>query len=499
MKIVGKAGDDASFSGGVELISDTAAPDLLLVSDDLMRADGQARIGRQQVALAMPGKLALDASTPKYVGVKVTGVKDGGTYAGNLYFYEASKGSTPALTVAIQVIAHSTPVVTLCRGSEALTIQRVRCWPGESWLAELLEPKAFLASQSVCLENSSREPFTLAAAIEGRGMTTQGVLGDALKVNGPNSPIPVQQKVINVPVTFGATPIADHYVGTILLTAGNDALVKAPVDLNVRTGPIIPLLVLLVGILLGRLLKYMKDKGGPQSDLLLELYEMEGRIAGSPQDRILLQPMIEAVKAQIYEMQLDAAKTELAAIQNRWSLLSTLRGLENTLAPRQNDAAVQAIINRIQTTRTHIQAKQDQQAAAEVAEIQTAVGNLQTAPPAGAAAMYSLARSQANTATVVANLAANPAPAVHVPWWARALGFLTGVAGAFRAEVTLWLVRPLFYLLLVVALCALGMQQLYLKNATFGSDPFSDYFGILIWAMSSDVASRSLSGLKVGS
>jgi hypothetical protein len=73
------------------------------------------------------------------------------------------------------------------------------------------------------------------------------------------------------------------------------------------------------------------------------------------------------------------------------------------------------------------------------------------------------------------------------------------MASAFRAEVTLWLVRPLFYLLLIGALCALGMQQLYLKNATFGSDPFSDYFGILIWAMSSDVASRSLSSLKSGS
>jgi hypothetical protein len=37
---------------------------------------------------------------------------------------------------------------------------------------------------------------------------------------------------------------------------------------------------------------------------------------------------------------------------------------------------------------------------------------------------------------------------------------------------------------------------LYLKNPTFGADIFGDYFGLLVWALSSDVASRTLSGLK---
>ena len=86
-----------------------------------------------------------------------------------------------------------------------------------------------------------------------------------------------------------------------------------------------------------------------------------------------------------------------------------------------------------------------------------------------------------------------------VPWWARILAWVTGAEDAFLAEVTLWLVRPLVFLLLVLALCAMGLQQLYLKNATFGSNPFSDYFGLFVWAISSDVASRSLSNLKTGS
>jgi hypothetical protein len=406
VRVTAKLGDDASFAGGVELMSDVAVPDLLVRSDDLVRADGQARIGRQQVALVVSGKLTLDASTPRYVGIKLTGVKEPGRYTGNLYFYLPGSGLTVALTVPIEVVVQSTPTLALCKGSEALTIQRVRCWGIDCWLSKALEPKAFLGSQSICLENSSREPFTIGASVQGRGVTTQGVLGEGLKVI-PLLEVPVQ-RIINLPVTFGATPIADHYSGTILLTSGNDSLAKVPVDVNVRSGPLGPLLILLLGILLGRLLKYMKDKGGPQSDLLLAMYQIEGQIAASPQDQALLQPMIENLKAQIYDMQLDTAKTELAAIRNRWSLLTTLRGLENTLVPRHNDPAVQAVLTRIQTVRTHIGAEQDQQAATEVAAIQTDVRNLPAAPAVpGAVAMYSLARSQANTAAVIAKSAAN--------------------------------------------------------------------------------------------
>jgi hypothetical protein len=75
----------------------------------------------------------------------------------------------------------------------------------------------------------------------------------------------------------------------------------------------------------------------------------------------------------------------------------------------------------------------------------------------------------------------------------------TGIYGGLRAEITLWVLRPTLYLVLIGFLIILGIQQLYLKNATFGSDPFSDYFGLLVWAMSSDVASRTLASLRPGS
>jgi len=130
-------------------------------------------------------------------------------------------------------------------------------------------------------------------------------------VVGAQSPAHVPlQPVYSLPIqVHDARPLPDHYVGDVqLLLSAQDAPLKIPLELNVRAGPILPILVLLLGILMGRLLKYMKDKGGPRSDLLLNLYYLENRIAVSPADAQLLQPMLDSAKASIYNMQLDLAK-----------------------------------------------------------------------------------------------------------------------------------------------------------------------------------------------
>lgn len=210
--------------------------------------------------------------------------------------------------------------------------------------------------------------------------------------------------------------------------------------MNVRAGPGLPLLVLVCGILLGRLIKYMKDKGGPQSDLLLALYDLEGRIDAFPPDQAILQPMLESVKQQIYAMQLDQAKTELAGVQNRWTLLGTLRGLEQTLTPRATDAGVQDILDRIAAARGLIALKQDQDAAAAIAQIQTLVQNVGRA--AAAVPAFALAAAQAGTALAVPARAANAAGPQLTSKFVRLINTVTGFSAEFRAGISLWLLRP---------------------------------------------------------
>jgi hypothetical protein len=93
------------------------------------------------------------------------------------------------------------------------------------------------------------------------------------------------------------------------------------------------------------------------------------------------------------------------------------------------------------------------------------------------------------------------APAL--PMWVmqlrRSLIFLSGVSSAVRAEATLWVVRPLLSLALLFGLSVVGIRALYVeKGATFGADPFADYLGLVLWGLSADVASRSLSNLPGG-
>jgi hypothetical protein len=78
----------------------------------------------------------------------------------------------------------------------------------------------------------------------------------------------------------------------------------------------------------------------------------------------------------------------------------------------------------------------------------------------------------------------------------KSLIWLSGVSDEFRAEATLWVVRPLLSIGLLIGLVLMGMNELYIeKGTTLGAKPFTDYWGLILWGLSADVASRSLSSL----
>lgn len=496
LKIRGRIGDDSTFVKRLGLVSPETVSELIFRSTDLLRTDGREQVSRQQVAPTSTAKIDLARNTPKDVEIRITGIKLPGTYTGTLYLLQPEQGLDALLTLPIEVTAEGVPELTQRKGSEAIKIQLVDCAGLGCTVARVIQPGAFLSTYPLAFDNASLEPFEMTSTVNATGEITHGSLGDVLTVQSPVL-VPVQP-VFTLPIEIqNPKPLPDHYVGDVQLKMALDTPpLKIPLEVNVRTGPFWPFFVLLAGVLLGRLLKYMKDKGTPQSDLLLDLYHLESRIASSP-DAGLLQPMLDAVKALIYGMQLDDAKKEMAGIENRAALLTTLRGLELSLLPRASEPAVSSILSDIGRARILIGAKQDQDASAQVVQIQAAVQGLPKPAPALAPAHAMVAR-QAQKAVVQANRTAQGATETPA-WYVRLLGLFTGINRGLRAELTLWVLRPTIYLLLIGALVVLGIQQLYLKNATFGSDPLSDYFGLLVWAMSSDVASRTLASLKPGS
>lgn len=74
---------------------------------------------------------------------------------------------------------------------------------------------------------------------------------------------------------------------------------------------------------------------------------------------------------------------------------------------------------------------------------------------------------------------------------------LSGLSDLVRVEATYWFLRPFLYIMLLVLLTLTGMNSLYIeKGENFGEKPLSDYLALLLWGLSADVASRSLSGLQ---
>lgn len=489
VSVTGRIGEDTTFVRRFGAVA--AAPrNVQLRVSDLAGPDG-ARIGRQLITVTPANPISLVKGVPKDLEITIAGVKRPGVYTGTIRFESVTDG----VVLGRAILTVNAQRIWTLASLRDVKIQRIDCVSVGCAIAFWLDPSATHDQYWVQFNNPTSEAFTVTGAIETWGEQTRQPANIAL-----SSPIAVPAAPqFSVPLSPPGGVPPDRYVGEAQFrVSGQDSVLKVPVEMNVRSGPLGAVVVLLVGIILGRIAKYMKDHGTAQSDLLLAVYRLEDRVALAP-DRAILQPMIEDAKQKVYELKIEAATIDLTAIEKRLVLLETLRSLEGTLAPHQADPAVAAILTNIDGVRALVAARRDADAEARVAQIQRDVAALNTAAvPAGGPA-FTTASSQAKIATVAAGRAFRAAAVARtLPLYVRALSRLTGVTAAARAELSLWVARPLLYCLLLLGVLIVGIQQLYLKNPVFGSNPISDHFGLMVWAMSADVASRTISTLKGG-
>ena len=203
----------------------------------------------------------------------------------------------------------------------------------------------------------------------------------------------------------------------------------------------------------------------------------------------------------------------MEAIADRLDCLKRLRTMEQKLAENQHPNVVgeNGILQKIASARSLIGLSSDEkaleQAKALLEEIQAEAVKLGTAmmgsdkqPDAALTATAQEAKEAAAAVGHAVQAEVRKAPAL--PWVVqlrRSLIFLYKVSSAVRTEATLWVVRPLLSLALLFGLSVVGIRALYVeKGATFGADPFADYLGLVLWGLSADVASRSLSNLPGG-
>jgi hypothetical protein len=321
--------------------------------------------------------------------------------------------------------------------------------------------------------------------------------------------LPANQ-ISSIPLTLNRAAMpSDQYIGAVYLTLNGGERLSFPIDLSVRTGPLLPLVVLFFGVILGRLFKYMEQRGEPQAKAMGEVYRLQGDIERAKledREKQLLSNMVSGVRTLVSREQLEAVPPQLQAIRDRLDMLVKLEALENEFNQQQavDEDVKDKTTGKIRQARWLIaqgQAGQDAEAKQLLAEISSDLKNFATRGVNEDPAIEA-SRGQLKEIVDAANQMSQPIDVAktepsRLNSFQRLLITLSGVTDQVRAEATFWVVRPLLSLILLVGLSAVGMGSLYVeRGTTFGARPFADYLGLILWGLSADVASRSLSSLQ---
>lgn len=478
-----KSGAKATDASGAALTLLLLPSDLKLAPADGSRPQGEVPdvvISRSNVTLSgNPRQLTLDVPTD--VAIHVGGLNRPGTYRGTLKLALAGDPQDP-IAVPLEVRARARPSLTPLSNANELKLDLVQC--SSCWLARLVLPKsAFTDQWDLGFENTSTAQAVWGTpAVDVRGEKTGYQLTSQVSTS-PKGSIPAGG-IGSLPVTLKREDMTpDHYKGSLYLSIV-DANVhqQVPVNLNVRSGPMLALVAIAFGVLLGQLAEYMQKRGEPQAAQLAEVERVARALRWAhSDDQALLGPQLAKVREAVYYHRLDRVTADLASIEARIAQLDRLRKLEAALLLVPTSENVQKGLEAIGEARRKIEDAEDAAAAIEEARRKVDEANR---VPEGAVAFDAGAES---------------GQAAGGRWKALAKFFAPLIDPERRRELRAWLTlhlgRPLMHVVLLLGLVAVGFNTLYLGQPTFGAQPFGDYLGLILWGLSADVARRTLTNL----
>lgn len=404
------------------------------------------------------------------------------------------------------------PEITLIplKGTAQIQLQLVNCsgWLDCSLARLLLPASAYINQRQLQFENLSSTPVSIlnnAVVLEG-ALTNYQLTENAISISEDVQSLPAN-RITSLPLILNRSAMPpDQYGGAVYLTLTDqgDRLVL-PVIISVRNGPLLPMLVLFLGVVLGGLIKYMQERGEPQSNALTEFNRLKQDIEDAElpdEDRAALDSMADRVQKMVDRHQLETANAEIATIRNRLEILTKLPVIEAKVQQEPLDSNSEKEI-REQLSKAHYyiiqgnNAKCDE-ALEQVDRILESAGiTTKSGTPEDLELKNTIDSTRAATKCNAKDASLSQEPSSASERFQQFLIDLSEVCDRVRAEATLWVARPLLSLALLIGLSAVGIGSLYVENGTtFGAKPFSDYFALILWGLSADVASRSLSNLK---
>jgi hypothetical protein len=229
-------------------------------------------------------------------------------------------------TTATEVVP---PTLVPLKGTEQIHLQLVNCgWWLDCALARLLLPaSAFINQRELQFDNSTQVPVKIlntATIVEG-DLTGYQLNNQAISLPQELKSLPANQ-IVSIPLTLNrAVMPPDRYSGAIYLTLKerSDRL-WLPVNLSARSSPLLPLIVLFFGVILGRLFKSMQERGEPQAKALEEVYRLQADIAGAKleeRDKQLLAEMVKEVQTLVFREKLDVVPAQVQTLRERTNSL----------------------------------------------------------------------------------------------------------------------------------------------------------------------------------
>ncbi|HET9711780.1 MAG TPA: hypothetical protein VFP64_07855, partial [Pyrinomonadaceae bacterium] len=389
--------------------------------------------------------------------------------------------------------------LTLMTENDRLQANLVNC-KYDCWLAKLLLTRAVFQDKiGLNFEKPVGAPLNISNV-------TIAVKGDQTKFQVNNTQLslsPTQfeptDKYLTPSVTIAEEQLpADHYSGNMYLTVDGQAnALKVPVDFNVRSAPLLPLIILLVGILLGRLVKFMQDKGNAIADALETINLVEFRLRNvNSEDAEIIEPMLVDARQLVKQGKVAEAVAAANAISARLSTLNELRRLQERLNVHAGKPEVAAILGDIRQARSQISFQLDDNAKELIKRIKEALVRLEATPGLIDTDTVDLKAAIERADSASTSIAVLGTERVKPSRLQSALVSISGFSNEFRNEATLFLIRPALWLVFLICLLAVGLKALYIDNPIFGASPFTDFFSLVFWGLSTEVTSRTLSGLS---
>jgi hypothetical protein len=290
-----------------------------------------------------------------------------------------------------------------------------------------------------------------------------------------------------------------HYTGELLLELQRtDNRFAIPVELDVKVGPLVPLLILILSILVGYAIRLLVRRIFPGYELQADLDRLQSRI-----DKELTSDRENASVAEGLVILLlegrrlteagdrGAAHKRSAVVKSMLDTWKEIRSAEDNLPALKPPQRTEAR-RLLKQAKAEWRANNADGAIGIVNQLQARLWTWKqwkprVAIPERPQPTVGLAFSDRG---IVMNAAVWEGRTVDFDWAGRSRRMLP-----IARFVILWVTRPIFYGVLVFVLAIVALKLLYLENPTFGAH-LTDWFPLIGWGVATDPVSTALSNLR---